>query len=498
MDYMHYHSFFRWGSSIFPVTLFLILVFVIWFSFQNQKNNEIIASLLYGGASLILTKVTNSLVVFCFIEVMMVSGAYLIFSGNSKSSYAAGLRYLKMHIIAGVFILLGIIDYYETFNDFHFRGDIFEKVNLYDVTTYKHGFLILGLLINSAIFPLSAWLPDSYPKASHAGSLTLAVFLTKISIFLLAKIYWGIGIFIPIGVITALYAAFYMIIENNLKRFSAYFLVMQNGILLAAIGIGGDELKAYFPLILSLSAIYSFLSMYIASHAAVQGLECFSELSAQKKLQSNIWALLLGFTLIIGLPFSVSYISKKLISIHSSTTYFLIILDYSIIPLTMATYGKLMSYINIKNLPRIKPSIVQNREYYFVLAVVFLIGIIAHIILGVLPSLEEFVAKLMYFFIALLISKWLFKFIKYHKYASIPDIDWIYRVCLFNLYKACAYPIYRAIRWLTDNIQAIIEKFHSTNLLLLSEQGLVSKAGSLYRVLLSFLLFILLVYYLLS
>lgn len=484
------------GSSIFLLTLFLLLFFTLWFTFKNNKYNEILASLLYGGSALILTQLTNLLAVFCFIEIMMVSGAYLVFSGNSKSSYAAGLRYLKMHIISGIFILLGVMNHYEIFSDFNFSTNSFGKVNLHNIATYKHGFLALGLLINAATFPLSAWLPDSYPKASNTGSLTLAVFITKISIFLLAEIYWGTKIFIPIGAITTLYAAIYMVIENNLKRLSAYFLVVQNGILLAAVGIGGEELRAYFPLILSLSAIYSFLSMYIASHAAIQGLEYFSELSLKAKFRNNIWKLLFGFAFVIGFPFSVSYISKKLILIHSEATYFTIILNYSIIPLAIATYGKLLGYINVKKLPQIKLSIIENREYYFVLALVFITGVTAYFMLDILPGLEDSIIKLLYFLIALLISRLLCRFIQCKKYEPPFDIDWVYRVFLFNLYKVCTHPISRLLQWFYNNINPMIERLYFVNLYFFSERGLVNKSGKLYWAFISFILFILVIYYL--
>lgn len=415
----------------------LILVYASIYALFRNRVNEICAGLIYGGSAIYLLKTNNLLVFFCLIEIMLVAGSYIIFGASTKSSRASGLRYLKMHILAGTFILLGIIDHYETFYTFNFVKNNFYKIRLDDYSTYKHIFLAVGLLINSAIFPFSAWLPDSYPKATNSGSLFLSIFTTKISLFFLSKIYWGEHSLIYFGIVTTCYASLYFILENNLKRMSAYYMLIQNGLILCVIGLGGDKVELNFQYILSCSAIYSFYMMYITSYVSeMHKINYFVDLKFEDKKQKVFLLILLGFMLVIGLPYTISFVSKYLML--ESRNYWLIynLIYYSSIAICIGSFGKILSSISIGKDLKLK-SFFDKRDFSYFLTLIILIlgGSFFYSLLDIKISSNILISKFVDLVVAILTTKIFYKLIENRKYNLLLDVDWFYRGLLMTVYK---------------------------------------------------------------
>ena len=45
--------------------------------------------------------------------------------------------------------------------------------------------ILIGVLVNAAAPPFSAWLPDAYPEASAGGTVFLSAFTTKSAVLTL-------------------------------------------------------------------------------------------------------------------------------------------------------------------------------------------------------------------------------------------------------------------------------------------------------------------------
>ena len=415
----------------------LILVYASFYALFRNRVNEICAGLIYGGSAIYLLKTNNLLVFFCLIEIMLVAGSYIIFGASTKSSRASGLRYLKMHILAGTFILLGIIDHYETFYTFNFVKNNFYKIRLDDYATYKHAFLAVGLLINSAIFPFSAWLPDSYPKATNSGSLFLSIFTTKISLFFLSKIYWGEHSLIYFGIVTTCYASLYFILENNLKRMSAYYMLIQNGLILCVIGLGGDKVELNFQYILSCSAIYSFYMMYITSYVSeMHKINYFVDLKFEDKKQKVFLLILLGFILVIGLPYTISFVSKYLMLESRNSWLIYNLIYYSSIAICIGSFGKMLCGISIGKDLKLK-SFFDKRDFSYFLTFIILIlgGSFFYSKLDIRISSSVLISKFVDLVVAILTTKIFYKLIENRKYNLLLDVDWFYRGLLMTVYK---------------------------------------------------------------
>jgi len=104
---------------------------------------------------------------------------------------------------------------------------------------YLPSYLIFtGFILNAAVPPLHAWLPDAYPEATVTGAVFLSAFTTKSAVYALVRGFAGVEILIYIGAIMTVYPIFYAVLENNVRRVLAYSLINQVGFMLCGIGIG--------------------------------------------------------------------------------------------------------------------------------------------------------------------------------------------------------------------------------------------------------------------
>ena len=75
--------------------------------------------------------------------------------------------------------------------------------------------ILIGILVNAAAPPLSAWLADAYPESSPTGSVFLSAFTTKTAVYVLIRGYPGFDILIWFGVFMIFYGIVYALLEND-------------------------------------------------------------------------------------------------------------------------------------------------------------------------------------------------------------------------------------------------------------------------------------------
>ncbi len=405
----------------------IIILFSGMYAFWCNRLREVIALLIYGFSALRIIDAHHLIEIFCCIELMMIASAYIIFQGRNRASKAAGLRYLKMHIIAGTLILLGVIHHYENTGSFYL-SKMSDYLSENSNNPYSNYLLGIGLLINAAIFPFSAWLPDSYPRSTSSGTLILSVFTTKISIYLLAKIYYGNENLILLGVVTIVYAIFYMLVSTQLRRVIAYYIIMQNGILLSVVGSKNFDNINY---LIGLSSLYCFFAMFVVSYLKEKNnLGSFIQLNDKSIYKKSIFSLTIASLFIIGLPYSISFPVKYYAS-HNTQYFSGQLVEYSLYLTSLATLGKFYAFYR------------KHKNFYWQMDKIFLLIFAVIFVCGLalnfsIPDLLIYsVKKTIYLLIFLFICGWFKNFLIQKEDQLFPDIDWIYRVFLYSIYSHC-------------------------------------------------------------
>ena len=59
--------------------------------------------------------------------------------------------------------------------------------------------IFTGFCLNAAVFPLHAWLPDAYPRATVSGAVFMSALTTKSAVYILARTFPGNDILLWAG-----------------------------------------------------------------------------------------------------------------------------------------------------------------------------------------------------------------------------------------------------------------------------------------------------------
>ncbi|MBA3032147.1 MAG: Na(+)/H(+) antiporter subunit D [Gammaproteobacteria bacterium] len=214
-------------------TIFALMAFAGGlFALRQESRLEMPAAFLYAGAAIGVALAGDLVTVFVFWEVMAVGSTLVLWSANTKTAWAASLRYAMVHLGGGVILFAGVTGHLLTTGDATFTRMQPDSI--------AHWLILIGFLINAGAPPLSAWLPDAYPEASWSGTVFLSAFTTKTAVYVLLRGFPGTEILIWVGLFMVFYGIVYALLENDMRRILAYSIINQVGFMIAGIGIGTE------------------------------------------------------------------------------------------------------------------------------------------------------------------------------------------------------------------------------------------------------------------
>ena len=264
------------------------------------------AQLGIAGAGLTVVLAGDLLTLFVGWEWLTVTSLFLVWQGRHPESWWAGLRYLAFHLFGATLLLSGIL--------LRLAGGEAGLEQLADGSLA--GWLILvGMLVNAAVPPLHAWLPDAYPRASIFGSVFLAAFTTKAAVYALIRGFAGLEILVPLGAAMALVGVIFALLQDEMRRLLAYHIISQVGYMVAGVGLGT-------AIALNGSASHAFahifykglLLMGAGAIVYATGRERLSQLGALGGRMRGVAVLLIiGAAAISGVPLLNGYVSKSMI-----------------------------------------------------------------------------------------------------------------------------------------------------------------------------------------
>ena len=188
---------------------------------------------------------------FVLLEVASLSGYALIAMGEKKATFAA-LRYVIIGTIGASFYLLGVGYLYIATGSLN-MADLAQLLpDLYPSKTVLAGFtfILIGLGIKMALFPLHGWLPDAYTYAPSAVSTTIAPLMTKVMAYVVIRMIFSVfkpeipipyvrvtDILVWQGTIAILFGAVMALSQRDFKRMLSYVIVAEIGYIVGGIGV---------------------------------------------------------------------------------------------------------------------------------------------------------------------------------------------------------------------------------------------------------------------
>lgn len=218
-------------SLVFGYIMALMALLGTLYGLHVKRVAEHIAAWTYVGGSIGAIYAGDLLTLFLFWELMALSSVFLIWFRGRPESLGAGYRYLLVHMAGGVALLAGILLHYQETKSLAFVAFNVAQPTL---ATYL---VMIGFILNAAVPPLHAWLPDAYGEATFNGSVFLCAFTTKTAVYALCRGLPGMDILVPLGVIMAIYGVIYAVLENDSRRLLAYHIISQVGYMVAGVGL---------------------------------------------------------------------------------------------------------------------------------------------------------------------------------------------------------------------------------------------------------------------
>ncbi|WP_280231827.1 Na+/H+ antiporter subunit D [Nocardia cyriacigeorgica] len=202
---------------------------------------------------------------FVGFEILLVASFVLLTLGATEERIRAGVSYVMVSMLSSLIFLTGIALAYGATGTLNMAQLALRMDEVpVGIRNAVYAVLLVAFGIKAAVFPLSSWLPDSYPTAPAPVTAVFAGLLTKVGVYSIIRTYTLIfpdggfdNVLLIAGLLTMLVGILGAIAQSDIRRLLSFTLVSHIGYMVFGVGLASR---------MGLSgAVY-----YIAHHILVQ------------------------------------------------------------------------------------------------------------------------------------------------------------------------------------------------------------------------------------
>ena len=203
--------------------------------------------------------------IFVSFEMLLFASYVLLTLGGTSARIRAGTIYVVVNLLSSSLFLISLATVYAATGSLNLAqlaqriGDLPEPVSL-----LLQLLLLTTFAIKAAVFPLSFWLPDSYPTAPAPVTAVFAGLLTKVGVYAILRVQTLLfpdspltGLFLWAALLTMLIGILGAIAQSDIKRMLSFTLVSHIGYMIFGIGLAS-------------AAGISGAVFYVAHHITIQ------------------------------------------------------------------------------------------------------------------------------------------------------------------------------------------------------------------------------------
>lgn len=179
-------------------------------------------------------------------EVFLVASYVLLTLGGSASRVRAGVGYVMVSMISSMIFLFGLAMVYAAVGTLNMAQI---GMRMEDVPSGTRAAIFAVLLvafgIKAAVFPLDAWLPDSYPTAPSLVTAVFAGLLTKVGVYSIIRAQTVIftdgslnTMLLWVALATMLVGILGAMAQSDIKRLLSFTLVSHIGYMIFGLALG--------------------------------------------------------------------------------------------------------------------------------------------------------------------------------------------------------------------------------------------------------------------
>ncbi|MCA2205560.1 Na+/H+ antiporter subunit D [Nocardia rosealba] len=263
----------RLSAAMLLVSAFVLLLVSIYGAGQNiSDGDDNQPTSIYRPTYLVLTAGVSMAFLagdlfnlFVGFELLLAASFVLLTVGATEERIRTGIAYVMVSMVSSMIFLIGIgLTYAATGTLNLAQLAVRLEATPQGVRTACYAVLLVAFGIKAAVFPLSSWLPDSYPTAPAPVTAVFAGLLTKVGVYAIIRthtLWFPDGAFDDIllvcGLATMLVGILGAIAQTDIRRLLSFTLVSHIGYMVFGIGLAG-------------SAGLTGAVFYVAHHILVQ------------------------------------------------------------------------------------------------------------------------------------------------------------------------------------------------------------------------------------
>jgi multicomponent Na+:H+ antiporter subunit D len=263
---------------------------------------------------------------FVFLEISSLSSYALISLGRRRQALTAAYQYLIMGTIGATFLLIGIGLIYAETGTLNMADLSHRLPALFEHRTVHtaFAFIVTGVGLKLAMFPLHLWLPNAYTFAPSVVTVFLASTATKVAVYVMLRMVFTVfskgfaqatptaGMFLLLGVAGVMSASLGAIYQRDAKRLLAYSSIAQVGYMVLGMGFGSAlGLTATVLHLFNHALMKAALFMAIGGVVYRVGSSGIDDLRGlARDMPWTFAAVFIGGLSLIGMPGTAGFISK--------------------------------------------------------------------------------------------------------------------------------------------------------------------------------------------
>ncbi len=264
---------------------------------------------------------------FVFLEISSLSSYALIALGKDRRALTAAYQYLIMGTIGATFFLIGVGLLYSITGTLN-MADLAERLPAVVGTRTAQtalAFLVAGIGLKLALFPVHLWLPNAYTYAPSVVSAFIAATATKVAVYMLIRVLYtvfGAGysfermplqpILVALSVVGIFVTSLMAWTQSDAKRLLAYSSVAQIGYMVIGLALAtAAGLTAAIIHLFNHALMKGALFLALGAVAYRIGSTRIEQMAGLGRVMPwTLSAFAIGGLSIIGIPLTAGFISK--------------------------------------------------------------------------------------------------------------------------------------------------------------------------------------------
>jgi multicomponent Na+:H+ antiporter subunit D len=198
-------------------------------------------------------------------EILLTASYVLLTLGGTQSRMRAGAIYVVVSLVSSVLFLIAIALVFGATGTVNMAqlGERLPELPT-DLRTVLQVMLLFAFGIKAAVFPLAAWLPDSYPTAPAPVTAVFAGLLTKVGVYTIIRTQTLLfpgeqlnDLLMIVALATMIMGILGAVAQTDIKRLLSFTLISHIGYMVFGVALGSEQGMA--------GAVF-----YIAHHITVQ------------------------------------------------------------------------------------------------------------------------------------------------------------------------------------------------------------------------------------